>query len=451
MRHPTSCTCGGRGRKGAATLLCGLCLLAATLPAGRGAVAGDLTGAGPRTNLHVTLWLTGIPGEREALSEIVFGFQRESRDVIVCLEWKDGELAEEWVRRWVGSYRNVAPDVTVMTELWAWEHRHELMRLPREMQSELRREFEPAVIARSGGPLRGVPWTVATPALYYRPDLLAEAGLSPPTSFDELVDCAEALADPPRRFGLGVPGVRRGGEELLYALALAYGAEPHRREDRREEVEQPEQQEGNAPVDATERALGLLVELQSRGALQPETMTWGELELVELFAQGRLGMVVGQPWTVQVLRNAARARDSADEGAAEGPPLEWDVVPLPVAEGGAGQVQVEWLVAFKDTDRPENALRFMRFMAATDRQRALCLLHSAPALVSLAEDLQDLPPWSGHVPALSGGLGVPLHTWRDLRPQLGEALVYALSGRLAPGEALRRARGEDEERPLDIY
>ncbi|MGD9498504.1 MAG: ABC transporter substrate-binding protein [Armatimonadota bacterium] len=283
------------------------------------------------------------------------------------------------------------------------------------------------MLARARGLPRGVPWAVATPALYYRSDLLREAGADPPRSCQELVDVAAQLADPPRRWGLGMPGPGQGGEELLHALALAMP---------------PGDEAAGAQADLMqrlERALELVVEMQARGALQPETLSWGELELVQAFAQGRLGMVIAGPWAAWLLRAADQARVDLPPTEETAQSFEWAVAPLPVAEGGAGQVSVDWLVAFADTDRAEAAEKLLRYMAELESQRALAMLCGAPALTGLWAELAGSPPWSGHIPALRPGSGLPLGEWSDLRLRIASALYWALSGRLAPGAALERA------------
>ncbi len=435
MSEAMTRVCGGRGPRVAATLVLPTVGLAALALVAAWPAAADTPAAeGRRTNLQVALWRTGIPGQAEALAQLVFSFQRRYPDVVVCLEWRDAELADEWLRRWCGGYRSHAPDVTVATDLWAWKHRGDIMRLPSDLLAEMIDAFEPAVLDRARGVPRGVPWAVATPALYYRADLLRDAELRPPRTPVELAECARELADPPHRFGLGVPGPGQGGEELLHALALGFTPAGD------------DEDEDAAIEERLERALELLVSMQAGGALQPEVLTWGEFELVEAFAQGRLGMVIGCPWAAQVLRqaDAERAARAAAEGvegdAAE--PFEWAVAPLPVTDGGAGQVRVDWLIAFADTDRPENAMRFLRFMAERETQRALAMLCGAPAMTSLSRELADTPPWSGHIPALHDGAGLPLGKWPDLRVRLGEALYWALSGRLTPAEALQHAATE---------
>lgn len=414
-------------------LLCALLVGVFGVPA----AVGDGDRGPVRTHLQVTLWHTGYPGERELLSELVFSFQRANPDVVVALEWQDIEMADEWVRRWCGGYRAHAPDVTVMSELLAYRHRDELVELSGELRQRLRDDFEPSVVRRARGAPRGIPWSVGTHALYYRPDLLEEAGLSVPVSLEELVECARELADPPHRYGLGVPGPGGGGERLLHALALAHGPlrgrdEGEENDDRAEEDEDAADQEAEDEAgDPIARALGLLVKMQASGALQPEILTWSESELVELFAAGRLAMMIAPPTAARALRGAIGEADQR---------VEWSTAPMPVNEPGVGQVEVDWLVVFKSSDRREIAMRFLRYMAEHESQRALAMLPGVPATRTLADELAQTQPWAGHIPALDGAQGVSVSTWERLRHELGEAFAWAISGRLSPEAALEHAR-----------
>lgn len=383
------------------------------------APADELSEMGPRSNLQIVLWETDAPGEKAALQELVFSFQRANPDVIVCLEWKDAQLQDDWSRRWCGAQRQYAPDVTVMTERRAYENRHELLELPGDFGRELRRDYARPVMRRLPGAARGVPWAVSTYALYYRTDLLADAEQSVPATPEALVEVAEALADPPNHYGLGLPRPMAGGERLLHALARVMGGGAQEAA-----ADEHADREREEPDYAS--ALELLVDLQSRGALQPETLTWGDAELLELFAEGRLAMLIAPISAARTLR------------AMEEPP-EWAVAPLPMAEGGGGTLSVQWLVAFADTNRSENVLRFMRYMAEAESQRMLAMLPGVPATRELADELRGGEPWSAHIAALQSAEGVPLSRWERRKPQLGEAMIYALSGRLTAREALRQA------------
>lgn len=84
-------------------------------------------------------------------------------------------------------------------------------------------------------------------------------------------------------------------------------------------------------------------------------------------------------------------------------------------------------------------MRFARFMAGEDRQRALAMLSGVPATQALVAELGETPPWAGHTQGLETARGLPLDQWDALSAELGQALGYAISGRRTPAEALARA------------
>ncbi len=404
------------------------------------AIAAGLPAWGQRvTSLQVVLWDTGVQGQRECMSTLVRNFQRENPDVIICTDWRASEYAEDWVRRWTGSYADHAPDIALFTDLWLASHYVDLVTLPDEMQADLTRRIPGSVLARGkhGGALCGVPWVAATEALYYRSDLLGDAGLAPPKSAAGLVQCAIELADPPSRYGFGVPGPGLGGEGTLHALATGLG------------VTADDDGATKPTASPFVDALQMLVQMQSGGGLQPEVLTWSEVELARLMAQGRLAMMVGRPWVDALLRQAeedrqtqlAEAVDMGEDGEGRARELraqkiEWSQAPLPRAEGGATHLAVDWLVVFGNTDASEQALRFLRFVAEEDSQLALAMLGGVPATKRLAAELGGTTPWAGHLQGLADARGLPLQGWDLLSRQLSDALNYAISGRRTPAEAL---------------
>ncbi|MCD6359571.1 MAG: extracellular solute-binding protein, partial [Armatimonadetes bacterium] len=364
-------------------------------------------------------------------------------DVLVCIEWRDAVQAHDMIRRWTGSYRNQAPDLTVMTDLWLAEHAGDVLPPPASIQRAVKGLFPPSVLARGviGDRVAGVPWTVATEALYYRSDLLAEMDMSPPASFEELADCAVKLADPPHRYGIGIPGPGMGGEELLHVLANAMG-----------HVEPDENGTIQPGAEPFVKALSLVVEMQSRGAVEPEVLTWSEMDLAGLMAQGRLGMMIARPWLAAVLERAEMKRQSelkkalalGEDGAArvaelQAARIEWAVAPLPTDDGGSGHLTVDWLVALSTSDTPQIAFRFMQYMASNDRQRALAVLGGIPATRALARQMSAEPAWQAHLAGFGHARGLPMEQWELLRRQLADALGHAVSGRRTPAEALERA------------
>ncbi len=407
----------------------GLLVAAALLAAVAGAVPATAQEAdaaaqytGPKTNLRIVLWKPVTEAQKTALSDLVFGFQRSNPDVVIALEWLEAELAGEYVRRWMGSLRQHAPDITVLTDIWAHRHRSRLLPLPRDLLLQSRRQFAQSILDRGEGTPPGVPWSVSTPALYYRPRQFQQLDLPFPQTPQELIDAGVALRQPPTRFGLGVPAPGAGCEELVHALTLAVGP--------------------NDDVLGSDAwylpGAELLIEMRSASILQPEILTWTEPELLEMFIEGRIAMMIAGPSAAAKLaREEARREQRAEEDPEHAlPTLDWAVAPLPRAEGGVAQVQVDWIAAFADTDRPQEARRFLRYLASEEKQRELGAIFGVCALSDPGQAASEDPVQVAHGAGLSNARGVPLEGWEDQRSRLANALALALSGRMTVTEAL---------------
>ena len=74
------------------------------------------------------------------------------------------------------------------------------------------------------GKIYGVPGFAFVDWMYYRKDWFEEAGIAPPTTYDELRNAAIALTDPSKgRFGLGLRG-GPGGQNYIINVMEAFGS-----------------------------------------------------------------------------------------------------------------------------------------------------------------------------------------------------------------------------------
>ncbi len=73
-----------------------------------------------------------------------------------------------------------------------------------------------------GSPAYILPARMGTNIFYYRIDWFQEAGLKPPTTWDEMLDVAKKLTDPPnRRYGFGMRGGTGGGGYIIDFMTAA--------------------------------------------------------------------------------------------------------------------------------------------------------------------------------------------------------------------------------------
>jgi multiple sugar transport system substrate-binding protein len=202
---------------------------------------------------------------------------------------------------------------------------------------------------RIGGKLYGVPWYVDTRLLFYRRDLLQQAGFSaPPGSWGEWKQMLAAItaqrhAD---RSGILLP---LNEVEPLLALALQQD-EPLLREDGRW---------GNFGSAGFRRALAFYVEAFERG-WAPRLGTAAIGNVWNEFGQGRFAFYVSGPWNIGELQRRLPA-DQQDR---------WMTAPLPGPDGpGTSIAGGSSLVMFRASRRQAAAWRLIEFLSQPAVQR----------------------------------------------------------------------------------
>jgi multiple sugar transport system substrate-binding protein len=202
---------------------------------------------------------------------------------------------------------------------------------------------------RVDGVLRGVPWYVDTRLLFYRKDLLAEAGIdTPPRTWAEWERAMAAIvrAGPPGRHAVLLP-VNEFEQPL--SLALQTG-EPLLRED---------EGRGNFRSPGFARALAFYARIFEQGWAPPVSETqisnvWDE------FFRGSYAFYLSGPWNIREFR---RRQPPALADA-------WGTMPLPGPDGpGAGIAGGTSLVLFRSSQRKDAAWRLVEFLSRPDIQQ----------------------------------------------------------------------------------
>jgi len=202
---------------------------------------------------------------------------------------------------------------------------------------------------RIGGKLYGVPWYVDTRLVFYRRDLLRDAGFSaPPRSWHEWTQMLAAIErqSRPDRHAILLP---LNEVEPLLALALQ-GDEPLLRDDGRW---------GNFRSGGFRRALAFYLEMFQRGwapvvANAAISNVWNE------FGRGRFVFYVSGPWNIGELQR----RLPADQQQS------WTTAPLPGPDGpGASIAGGSSLVVFRASRHQAAAWRLIEFLSQPTVQR----------------------------------------------------------------------------------
>ncbi len=219
----------------------------------------------------------------------------------------------------------------------------------------------------------GSPVAEETRCLYYRKDLLEAAGFeAPPSTWEEAREAALAMTTGDV-YGFGVPGgIEYGTIQTFMSVYLAYGAR----------FLTPE---GTCGFDTPEfrEALTYYTNLYLEDKVTPpDTPTYGNPQLVEMFQTGRLAMMINGPEMYRTL---------------EGAGVDWfDQVGIAVVpegpEGRFGFLGGWPLVLWKNSQNKDAAFRWIRF--ATDPDGYLSQLAAASNLLPGRRSIVDTEPWN---------------------------------------------------------
>ncbi|MCZ9347237.1 sugar ABC transporter substrate-binding protein [Streptomyces sp. TRM76130] len=157
------------------------------------------------------------------------------------------------------------------------------------------------------GTYYGAARSVNTLALFYDKDLLDQAGVEVPTTWDELREAAKKLTQG-KRYGLALSagGAEDGVFQFLPFMWSNGGDEA--------ELDSPQVAE----------ALDFWKALLADGSLSKSTVNWTQADVNDQFMAGNAAMMINGPWQVETL--------NTDES------LHWEIAQIPVPEEGDDSV-----------------------------------------------------------------------------------------------------------------
>ena len=342
----------------------------ATVLASSMLLIGALTACGGNGNegaadSKVTINVWGMGEEAKALPKIAEQFESENPNIKVNVQALPWDTAHDKLLTAVASKKG--PDVLQMGTTWIPEFgsAKALMDLTPyvEQYPELAEEnFFPGSISTTKyeNTTVGVPWYIDTRVLYYRTDLLKEAGYDQaPQTWDELKDAATKLkARGKNKYGISLDV---NEQSLLFMFARQNGSKLI--ENNKPLFNQPEFVEavnylnsffkdGSAPID-----LGM--------------------DIIPAFkGDGILPMFISGPWMIKLINDQA-------------PELKgkWATAVLPKKENNLSSLGGSNLSVFQYTEHKEEALKFLAYMSKPETQlKWLELSNSLPSTKKAWED-----------------------------------------------------------------
>ena len=300
----------------------------------------------PSGDIVLRFWAMGREGE--VVTALVPEFERTHPGVHVVVQQLPWTAAhEKLLTAFVGE---ATPDIcqlgnTWIPELVALGALEPLDRRARASAVVVPDEYFPGIwdTNQIGGQLYGIPWYVDTRLLFYRRDLLRQAGFSePPVSWSDWKTMLAAIQarSNPERYPMLLP---LNEVEPLVALALQ-GGDSLLRDDGRW---------GNFDSPGFRRALSLYLEMFRRGwaprvAQADSTNVWTD------FGRGVFVFYISGPWNIgEFKRRLASAQQST-----------WMTAPLPGPHGpGASIAGGSSLVIFGASRRKLDAWRLIEYLS----------------------------------------------------------------------------------------
>ena len=207
----------------------------------------------------------------------------------------------------------------------------------------------------------GVPMVSNCIVLWYNKPFLQQAGVKPPTNWDELKQTAAALTKGGRH-GLAVSGIQsEEGTFQWLPFLWQSGAD----------IPTINSVGGKA-------ALALWVDMVKSGSMSRGILNWAQADVLAEFMHGRAAMMVNGPWQLPVIK-------------AEAKNLDWGVAVLPKGKQSASVLGGENLAISTACQNVDGAWRFIEWMEEPDNFKQLQI--DTGNLPSQKQLLKD-PYWS---------------------------------------------------------
>lgn len=283
----------------------------------------------------ITLLVPSYSDGTQALWEgIIEDFEAEHDDIDVKLQVESWDNINDVVRTKVQS--DSAPDILNIDAFASFAGDDLLYSADEVVSDEVLDDMQDSFKENASidGAQYGLPLIASARTMFVNTDLLDEAGVEEiPTTWDELLEASVAISD----LGDGVSGygMPLGSEEAQAETSIwAFGNGASWGDASELTIDTPE------AVEAVEFMQRMIEE----GATQPDPGATDRTPLINTFVQGKLGFVEALPPTV-------------DQIATENPDLNYELAPIPTADGSPVTLGVaDHLMAFKNDGKKQEAI-----------------------------------------------------------------------------------------------
>lgn len=273
-------------------------------------------------------------------------------------------------------------------------------------------------VGRFDDELYGLAPNVNSLVLFYNTAILDEAGIQPPTTWDELRAAAERLTTPDR-YGF-VYSAQAGTEGTWTFIPFLWS-------------NGGSQLELDAP-EAVE-ALDFYTSLALDGFVSTSVVNWTQADAKDQFAAGKAAMMINGPWQIPSLNDT--------DG------LEWASVPIPVPNAGDDVVAPLggelWTVPVTDAERERRAAHVVTCLNSPETQLETALTNNtvpsntevAQELVAQMPDMESIVETVSTAYPLTGDSGTK---WPIVNEAISVAIQSVITGQADPQAAMDAAQ-----------
>ncbi len=373
----------------------------------------------------LTLWAMGREGE--AVQALTAEFERQHPGVRVKVQQIPWSAAhEKLLTAFAG---DALPDVIQLGNTWIPEFAALNAIVPLSDMDAA--DVFPGILASSQieGRLLAMPWYVDTRLLFYRKDLLAQAGFDrPPETWSAWQAAMARIAALPGEphFGLLLP---LNEWQPLTVLALQSGASLLRDDDRHADFQSP----------AFRQAFGFYLDLFRRG-YAPALAEAQLNNIYQDFADGRFAFYITGPWNLGEFRQRLPVRVQP----------QWDTAPMPGPDGpGVSLAGGSSLALCRSSPQPLMARALIAFLTGQEQQLAFYrLTGDLPARRSAWShpDLAQAPHTGAFRRQLDHVRPTPkIPEWERIADKISHMAEKAVRGDLSEADALAALNAEVEQ------
>jgi len=270
------------------------------------------------------------------------------------------------------------------------------------------------------GKLYGLAPVVNTIALFYNTQMLQEAGVQPPKTWDELRAAAKKLTKP-GRYGIAfnANATYEGSWQFLPAMWTNGGDET--------DLTSPQVAE----------ALQLWVDLVQSGSASKSVINWTQGDVKDQFVAGKAAMMVNGPWQIPALQKA--------------PNVKWQVVQFPVNKPDQTPVAPlggeAWTVPLnKDQAKQQKAADFVKCLSSDENELAWAKARfTVPTRTALldeyVEEVPSMKAFTEQVKNARSRTGKLGDKWPEAAKVIYQAIQLALTGKASAQDAFKQASG----------